>query len=97
MKQAICTKMLKSNGHKGPRIKAVTHHAATGAPKSFTDGWNFAVSAQANHCAAAKALAHKLGHSGCYAGGHIPSGIAWVWIGDDHPSSGEEGMDWFCA
>ena len=63
MYQAITTKFLGPTNHRGSRVKA---RAQVG---SITIPWDYALSVDDNHKAAAQALARKWGWSGHWIGG----------------------------
>jgi hypothetical protein len=65
--QAIVTKFLGPSNTRGSRIKA---RAAAG---SITIPYNHSLNSQANHVAAASALAEKLGWNGFWISGGLPS------------------------
>lgn len=73
MRQAIATKFLGPTNSRGARVKA---SAEAG---SLTVSWDYALGIEANHAAAARALALKLGWSGHWHGGGLPgSGFVFV-------------------
>lgn len=76
--QSIITKQLGPTNHKGDRIKA----KASYCPTSVTIGYNYALSNEQNHRAAAEALARKLDWIGQFGGGS--NGMdSWVFINMD--------------
>ena len=72
--QTITTKYLGATDTLGARFKA-TH---TGDYASVTLGYDYALSNEENHRAAAQALAEKLGWEGDYIGGHTKAGMVFV-------------------
>ncbi len=72
--QTITTKYLGATDTLGARFKA-TH---TGDYTSVTLGYDYALSNEENHRAAAQALAEKLGWEGDYIGGHTKAGMVFV-------------------
>lgn len=66
--QAIISKYLSPTNSRGARVKA----SAFGG--SVTIGWDHALDPQENHRAAAQALLTKLGWTGSYVHGVLPSG-----------------------
>lgn len=76
MRQVIETTFFGSTEHRGARIKA----KASGG--SLTVPWNRALSIEANHTAAARALAERLEWSGTWAGGGRVGdrGYTYVWV-----------------
>ena len=65
--QTIITKQLSPTNYNGSRIKAKASYAKT----YVTVGYNYALSNEQNHRAAAEALARKLDWVGYYGGGYI--------------------------
>jgi len=74
MRQAIQTKYLGPTDMRGGRIKA---SADAG---SITVAWDHKLGIEANHTAAAQALAAKLGWKGQWSGGGLASGCAYVLV-----------------
>ena len=72
--QTITTKYLGPTDYKGSRFKA-TH---TGGFASVTLPYDYALSPELNHLAAANALSDKLNWDGQYVGGHTKDGMVWV-------------------
>lgn len=68
MYQAIQTRYLAPGSVRGSRVKA---SAAAG---SLTLGWDNALNSEANHAAAAKALADKFSWAGNFYGGVLADG-----------------------
>lgn len=66
--QAIITKYIGPASVRGSRVKA------TAAAGSITLSWDGALNRDANHCAAAKALAEKFGWAGHWLAGGLPDG-----------------------
>jgi hypothetical protein len=69
--QAIVTKFLGPTNHRGSRIKATAQAGAV------TLGWDYGLSQDGNHRAAAIALANRFGwldHSDLSEGGSLPAG-----------------------
>jgi hypothetical protein len=75
--QAITTKYFGAGNVRGSRVKATCQAG------SITLGWDHAVNADANHTAAAQALATKLGWHGRWIGGGLPAGNGCVFVCDD--------------
>jgi hypothetical protein len=65
-RQAITTRFIAPTNHRGARIKA---RAAAG---SVIVSWDYALNADDNHRAAAKALAEKFGWGGTWFSGGLP-------------------------
>jgi hypothetical protein len=88
MRQAITTKYLGPTNFRGSRVKA------TAEAGSVTISWDDAKSVEANHDAAAAALAAKFGWNewtgGRWVSGGLPSteGNVYVWA---EPTTSEEG------
>ena len=80
--QAIITKYFGAGNVRGSRIKA------TSQAGSITLHYDDSLDSDANHCAAAIALAKKLGWNyGIWTAGGLPDGTtAWV-CHDDHPTT----------
>lgn len=74
MRQAIATKFLGPTNFRGARIKA---KAEAG---SVTVAWDYALGIEANHRAAAVALALKLGWTGHWHGGGGLPGAGFVFV-----------------
>lgn len=72
--QYITTKTLGPTSTKGARVVA----CASYAPAKVTLAWDYAVEADANHDAAAKALAEKLGWKGQWVRGGSNTGNVYV-------------------
>jgi hypothetical protein len=100
MRQAITTKYLGPTNSRGSRIKA------TAAAGPITIPYDYAGNADSRHAKAAKALALKLGWSGLWVAGGLPSEDGNVYVNSpnlfphdtvEEPSSylGREGEDWF--
>ena len=68
MFQAIVTKFFGPTNHHGSRVKATCQVG------SVTIAWDHALDSEANHKAAARELARKLGWSGTWYGGGNPDG-----------------------
>ena len=67
--QTIITKYLGPTNHHGSRIKARQSASYAGAPKSITIGWDYSLSTEQNHRAAAMAFAAKMNWAGDWVGG----------------------------
>jgi len=67
--QTIITKYLGPTNHRGSRIKARQSASYAGTPKSITIGWDYSLSTEHNHKAAAIAFAAKMGWHGEWVGG----------------------------
>jgi hypothetical protein len=74
MYQAITTKFLGPTNARGSRVKAVAQAG------SVTVTWNHALDQNANHNAAARALAEKFGWVGAWFGGGLETGNCYVWV-----------------
>ena len=72
---AILTKFFGPTNTRGSRVKAYT---CTGL--QLTISWDHALDSEANHTAAAKALATKMGWHGKYVGGNTEHGYAFVGV-----------------
>lgn len=72
MRQAIVTKYLGPTDCRGARIKA------TACAGSITVPYDYGLSTQAAHGAAARALADKFGWVGNMVGGSTPDGYCFV-------------------
>jgi hypothetical protein len=71
--QAIHTKYIGPTDKRSSRVKA------TAQAGSVILQWDSALNSDANHKAAARALANKYNWSGTYCGGGLPDGsMAWV-------------------
>lgn len=111
---AIVTWYLGFTNTKSSRVKAIARKRQTYswgevAPEiSLTKEWDQGRSADRNHVAAAKALAEKMGWSGIWVSGGMPSmdGNAYVCISPKPYAPekahkrvtdllGQEGVDWF--
>lgn len=68
MRQAIVTKYIGPTDHRGARVKA------TAAALAITVSWDHSLDVSANHTAAARELADKLGWTGQWCGGGLPLG-----------------------
>lgn len=101
MAQGIWTKYL-GNG----RVKATarTRNSWGGGEAEMALRWNYdhALDTEANHAAAAKALAAKLGWAGLWHGGGRPDSAGYMFVniasayeGAPRESMGREGSDWF--
>ena len=77
--QAITTRYIGPSNVRGSRVKA------TAAAGSVTLHWDDALNSDANHQAAAVALAAKYGWGGKWFGGSIADGCVFVCIGDGLP------------
>lgn len=73
MRQAITTKFLGPTNTLGARVKA------TAEAGSVTIAWDYALGIEANHRAAARQLALKLGWTGHWHGGGLP-GAGFVFV-----------------
>jgi len=73
--QSIITRQLSPTNHNGDRIKAKQSYGKT----SVTVGYNYALSNEQNHLAAAQALAEKLNWDGEFAGGSNGND-SWVFV-----------------
>ena len=78
MRQSISTRYIGPTNHRGSRVKAQT---SSGISRTF--GWENALSLEANHATAARALATQLGWSGRWTGGTSPDGRGFVFVQDD--------------
>ena len=67
--QTIITKYLGPTNHRGSRVKARQSASYAGAPKSITVDWDYSLSTEQNHRAAAIAFAAKMGWEGEWVGG----------------------------
>ena len=67
--QTIITKYLGPTNHRGSRIKARQSASYAGAPMSITIDWDYSLSAEQNHKAAAMAFAAKMNWLGDWVGG----------------------------
>jgi len=67
--QTIITKYLGPTNQRGSRIKASQSASYFGRPKSITIGWDYALSTEQNHRAAAMAFAAKMDWTGNWACG----------------------------
>lgn len=67
--QTIFTKFLGCTNTKGERVKAKQSASYGGTPVSVTVPWQYELSAEDNHAAAAMTLANKLGWHGKWIGG----------------------------
>jgi len=78
MRQAIVTKFFGPTNTRGSRIKA------TCGAGSLYHSWDYSLGSDANHDAAAKALATKLGWIGAWYAGGMPNedGNCYVWSTD---------------
>jgi hypothetical protein len=72
MRQAIMTKFIGPTNYRGAYVKA------RGEAGSVTVPWNHAIGIEANHKAAALALAQKLDWPGDWIGGGIDFGFCFV-------------------
>ena len=72
--QAIVTKYIGPSNVKGSRVKA------TAQAGSVTLHWDDSLNSDANHTAAAKALATKFGWHGAWIGGGSPEGNGSVFV-----------------
>jgi hypothetical protein len=72
--QAITTKYLSATEHRGERVKASTQAG------SITVGWDYALSAEQNHRAAAAALLERNEWSGTWQGGALPQGNGYAFV-----------------
>ena len=114
MRQAITTRYLGPTNSRGSRIKALarkatSRHSGWGyhPEMSLTDGYDHAGNHDDNHCRVAKLLAIKLGWSGLWIAGGLPTedGNCYVnlHVGPDtdlqqHMAnlySLQQGRDWF--
>lgn len=78
MRQAIITKYFGPTNSRGARIKATCQAG------SITVPWDFSLGVDANHDAAAEALATKLDWKGLWIGGGMPgdTGNCYAWFAD---------------
>lgn len=76
MPQAIITKYVSPTNTKGSRIKA------TAAVGSVTVSYDYALNAEQNHLAAAKALATKYEWRGVWTGGGMPDSSGYCFVVD---------------
>jgi hypothetical protein len=76
---AILTKYIGPTNFKGSRVKAFTAQGKYSS--SLTLSWDDALSVEANHIAAAEALASRLEWSGKYVGGSADRGMVFVNVG----------------
>jgi len=67
--QTIITKYLGPTNHRGSRIKARQSASYAGTPKSITIDWDYSLSTEQNHRAAAMAFAAKMNWAGDWVGG----------------------------
>ena len=81
MRQAIITHFIGPTNFRGPRVSA---KADAGR---IVVNWNYALSVEANHRAAAEALANKLGWNGGWIGGGLP-GDGFVFVNIDGNQDG---------
>ncbi|MBO4228031.1 hypothetical protein [Bradyrhizobium neotropicale] len=72
--QAIVTKYLGPTDRRGSRVKA---YAAAGY---IIHNWDSSLGSDANHTAAAKALATRSGWAGAWYGGGMPDGRGNVYV-----------------
>lgn len=72
MYQAIVTRFIGPTNHRGARVIAKAEAGRV------TVSWDHAIGVEANHAAAAKALADKWGWSGKWYGGSVGTGYAFV-------------------
>jgi len=70
---AIETKFIPPTNHRGARVKAFTESGL-----SVTIPWEHGDGVEANHVAAAQALAHKMDWAGFWVGGGTKRGWAFV-------------------
>ena len=75
--QAIVTKYIGPTNFKSGRVKA------TASAGSITVEWDHSLSINANHAAAAKALANKFNWSGEWYGGGMPNGNGNCYVSAD--------------
>lgn len=80
--QAIVTKYLGPAGLKGARIKA------TAAGDSCYTKYDYGLSDQENHAAAAEKLCTKFEWRGTYCAGHLPDGLSMVWVCPEYATRG---------
>lgn len=73
MRQAITTKFFGPTNASGSRVKATCEAG------SIMHAWDFSLGCDANHEAAAKKLAAKLGWTGAWFGGSTKTGNCYVW------------------
>lgn len=74
MRQAIVTKYLGPTDSRDPRIKARAQAGST------VVDWDDALSIEANHAAAARALAVKFDWRGGFVGGAMPDGSGYCFV-----------------
>jgi len=75
--QAIVTRYFGPGNVRGSRVKA------TAQAGSLTVEWNDGLTFEANHRAAAHALAARYGWAGRWVGGGLPSEAGQVWVNVD--------------
>lgn len=80
--QTIITKYLSPTNQRGSRIKASQSASYLGGPKSITIGWDYALSTEQNHRAAAMAFAAKMDWTGNWACGDNGS-AGYVFVNTD--------------
>ena len=73
-RQAIVTRYMGPTNFRGSRVKA------TCAAGSLTLSWDDSLDTAANHAAACKALADRLGWGGKWRGGGMPDGRGDVFV-----------------
>lgn len=107
MRQGITTRYLGPTNTKGSRIKAIARKRDGWGPEmSLTRHRSGGLSVEANHASAAKELATKLGWSGLWIAGGMPTGDGnmYVCLGQalwdnatlmPYRTIGKEGEDWF--
>lgn len=78
MRQSIATKYIGPGNVRGSRIKATSSSGL-----SVTLTWDDELSTDANHTAAARALATKLNWSGQWVAGATPTGCVFVNVDRD--------------
>ena len=67
--QTIITKYLGPTNHRGSRVKARQSASYAGTPKSIIIDWDYSLSTEHNHKAAAIAFAAKMNWAGDWVGG----------------------------
>lgn len=78
MRQCIHTRYLGPTNVRGSRVKA---RSSSGLSRTLS--WDDALGLEANHTAAARALAEQLGWTGRWVGGAAPDERGYVYVQDD--------------